>query len=157
MEALVTDGGVGYHVERWVVYDPMKIFDWAKVLFVVELTYLLSVCMGKLTILAIYARIFTSKGMLYTTYTLAGVVIASWFGSSIACILQYLPVGCQWDPNATGYCRSFDILAFFRYLSLPNIITDVFMLVLPMPMIWQLKLSRSQKFGLTGVFLTGSM
>ena len=156
---LVTDGHVGWHVEHFILQDPDPtfIFDWAKILFVVEITYILAVCLGKLTILAIYSRIFTSKLMLYTTYALMGIVIAAWFGSTIADIFQSIPVGCQWDPSAVENCKSFDILSYFRYLSLPSIITDIVMLVLPMPMIWQLRLSRSQKIGLTGVFLTGSM
>ena len=156
---LVTNGHVGWHVEHFILADPDPnfIFDWAKILFSVELIYILAVCLGKLTILAIYARIFTSKPMLYTTYALVGIILAAWFGSTIAGILQSLPVGCQWDPSAEENCHSFDILSYFRYLSLPSLLTDVVMLVLPLPMIWRLKLPRSQKVGLTGVFLTGSM
>ena len=157
MLALITQGGVGKHIEYWEINDPLVIFSWAKVLFVVELTYLLAVALGKLTILAIYLRIFNSKPMLYTTYIIIGIVAASWFGSTIAGIFQSLPVGCQWDPTAGANCHSFDILAFFRYLSIPNIVTDVVMLVLPLPMVWRLKLPHTQKIGLTCVFLTGSM
>ena len=158
-QVLITNGNVGWHVEHFILADPNPnfIFEWAKILFTVEITYILAVCLGKLAILLIYARVFTSKPMLYTTYSLMGIVVAAWFGSSIADILQSLPVGCQWDPNAVENCHSFDILAYFRYLSLPSIITDIVMLVLPIPMIWRLKISRSKKIGLAGVFLTGSM
>ena len=155
--ALITYGGVGTHVEYWEIHNPLVIFSWAKTLFAVELTYILAVAFGKLTILAIYLRVFNSKPTLYTTYVLIGIVVAACFGSFIANIFQSLPVGCQWNPAAGENCHSFDILAYFRYLSVPNIVTDVAILILPLPMIWQLKLSKSQKLGLTGVFLTGSM
>ena len=130
--------------------------NWAKAILAVELTYFLAVCTSKLAILAIYVRNFPSKPMLYVTYTVVAIVVAAWFGSTVTAIFQSIPVGCQWNPNAKT-CHSINILAYFRYISIPTILTDIVMLFLPIPAIWQLKLSRSQKFAVTGVFLTGSM
>ena len=152
----MNSGGVGYHVEYWEIHDPNMINTWAKVILAVELTYFLAVCTSKLTILAMYVRNFPSKPILYVTYTLIGIVVGAWFGSTMTAIFQSTPVGCQWDPNAPS-CYSIDILAYFRYVSLPTILTDVAMLFLPMPMVWGLNLRRSQKLAVTGVFLTGSM
>ena len=45
----------------------------------------------------------------------------------------------------------------YKYWSVPNIVTDVVMLILPMPVIWRLKISRAQKAGLTVTFLLGSV
>lgn len=42
-------------------------------------------------------------------------------------------------------------------MSVPNIVTDLIMLLLPMPVIWRLKLPTKQKIALTGVFLLGSL
>ena len=153
---LLTRGGVGHHVEFWDIYNPVMIDNWSRTLLAVELTYFLAVCTGKLAILTIYTRNFPSRPMLDITYTLMGIVVATWFGTSMAAIFQSVPVGCQWDQSATS-CKSIDMLSFFRYCSLPNIITDILVLFLPMPKIWRLRLSRSDKFGLTAVFLTGSM
>jgi hypothetical protein len=108
-------------------------------------------------ILSIYCRIFTSKTMLNTTYILMAVVLAAWFGSTVADILQCIPVECQWDKSRPEGCKCIDILGYFRFVSLPNIITDLVILVLPWPMVWHLKLSRSRRISLTGVFLIGSM
>lgn len=155
---LVIHGGVGYHIEYWEIHDPYIIFNWSKIVFALQLVYMLAVCTGKLAVLAIYARNFPSKQMLSITYVLAGIVIATWLGCSMATIFESVPVGCQWDVNATtSTCVSIDILAFFRYMSVPTILTDVAILILPIPKIWQLTLSRSEKIGLTGVFLTGSV
>jgi hypothetical protein len=45
----------------------------------------------------------------------------------------------------------------YTWFSIPNLVTDVAMLALPLPAIWTLKMSRGQKVGLTLTFLTGSM
>ena len=42
-------------------------------------------------------------------------------------------------------------------MSSQNAITDLVMLVLPLPSIWHLNTTRSKKIGLTIVFLTGSI
>jgi hypothetical protein len=131
--------------------------NWAKCLFAVEMFYFLAVCLSKLAILGIYCRIFTSRTLLNITYSLIAVVVAAWIGSTLADILQCIPVECQWDKSNVGSCNCFDILSYFRFVSLPNIITDLVILVLPWRMVWHLKLSRSQKLSLTGVFLIGSM
>ncbi|KAF6229653.1 hypothetical protein HO173_011299 [Letharia columbiana] len=72
-----------------------------------------------------------------------------------------LSLGCQplaffWDLIIPGgHC--IDINAFFRWFSLPNILTDVAMLVPPQALVWTLKVTRHQKIGLTLTFLTGSV
>ena len=130
-QVLVTNGGVGRHAQYWAIMNPAVLYDWARILFVVELMYILAVCLSKLTILAIYTRVFTSqttKFSLYTTYALIILVIGAWFGSTIASVFQCRSVGCQW--SGAPDCECFDILAYFRYLSLPNIVTDAVMVIL---------------------------
>ena len=48
-----------------------------------------------------------------------------------------MPPGCQWDPSAE--CHPIDIQTFIRYVSLPNIMTDMVLLFLPTPKIWGLQ------------------
>ena len=50
-----------------------------------------------------------------------------------------------------------DVASFYVYCSIPNIITDVVILLLPLPMIFTLHISQSQKLGLSMVFLLGTM
>ena len=46
---------------------------------------------------------------------------------------------------------------FFNGNSIPNIITDALLLVLPIPFVWQLQLPRAQKVALTSIFIVGIM
>lgn len=50
-----------------------------------------------------------------------------------------------------------DMLAAFRWVSMPNILTDLGILVLPLPHLWDLNTSVGQKIGLTFVFVVGSL
>ena len=38
-----------------------------------------------------------------------------------------------------------------------NVITDIVILILPLPILWRLQLSQGRKFQLMGIFLTGSL
>lgn len=62
----------------------------------------------------------------------------------------------QWDKTIPGgHC--FNVEAYFKSTSVPNIATDLVILVLPLPMVANLKVTLSRKLGLWFVFLVGSM
>ena len=129
---------------------------WAKVLYVVQMTYLLVVCLSKVAILAVYLRIFRSKAERVTTYVLVGVLITTWLSEIIAAFLQCVPFEYQWDKTKPGgHCLNQQ--DYYRYLLVPNFVTDIVMLILPLPMVWKLNTSIAQKVSLTFIFLIGSM
>lgn len=71
-------------------------------------------------------------------------------------ILICKPIKYNWDKTIPGgHCG--DLNGIFRWTSLPNLITDIAMLILPLPMIWKLHTGLSQKIGLSPTFVTGSM
>jgi hypothetical protein len=46
---------------------------------------------------------------------------------------------------------------FFYVPAIFNIVTDVALLILPIPYIWRLHVSRSQKILISGIFILGSL
>jgi len=61
----------------------------------------------------------------------------------------------QWDKTIPGgHC--FDVRAFYKASSSPNIVTDIIILALPMPTIYHLQTTGLRKFGLFFSFLVGS-
>ncbi|KAL8818167.1 MAG: hypothetical protein Q9191_008000 [Dirinaria sp. TL-2023a] len=50
-----------------------------------------------------------------------------------------------------------DLIGAYRWASLPNLITDIIMLILSLPLVWKLHIGTSQKVGLSLTFLTGSI
>ena len=83
------------------------------------------------------------------------VVTATAIADIIASGLQCVPLEYMWNKNIDGSC--FDIPIFFRYGTLPNSLTDVLMLILPMGSVWSLQMSTRNKIGATATLLVGSV
>lgn len=126
-----------------------------KITFAEELIYTPSVSFPKLAILCLYLRIFTTKFYRYSTYICAGIILISNVVFFVIALTDCTPLASKWDTSIQGHC--IDRVAVYRYVSLPNFLTDLLILGLPLPVIWRLHTGRSQKIGLTITFLTGSM
>lgn len=66
-----------------------------------------------------------------------------------------MPIAKFWDRSIQGYCLSFEALWFFN--ASMNILTDLALLIMPMPLLSQLQLPRMQKIALVGVFAIGGL
>lgn len=126
-----------------------------KIMAAIELIYTPSVSFPKLAILCLYLRIFTTKFYRYSTYICAGIILISNVVFFVLALTDCTPLASKWDRSIQGHCIY--RIALYRYVSLPNLLTDFLMLGLPLPVIWRLHTGRSQKIGLTITFLTGSM
>ena len=153
---MIKIAGVGHHVVEVIMTDPNQLVLWAKCLLAMEWIYGLAVMLPKLAILGFYLRIFVNKAFRTTVYVLIGIVIATFLSTGITAMLQCFPFHYIWDKTIPGG-RCFNVLAFYRWVSFPNILTDLVMLALPIPMIWKLNTSHAKKVGLTFGFLMGSM
>jgi hypothetical protein len=77
-------------------------------------------------------------------------------GVFFAAVFQCSPVQYTWDKTIVGG-SCFNQQAFYRYVSLPNILTDFVILIMPMPVVWKLQTRLTHKVALTGVFLLGGL
>ncbi len=68
-----------------------------------------------------------------------------------ACMCR--PFALNWDPTIPGHCGQ-RIPAYIAIAAL-DIFGDILILALPMPMIWNLHASMSNKVGLSFVFALG--
>ena len=117
--------------------------------------YPCAVTFFKLAILDLYPHIFVEKRSRMITYALGVIVSLSCVANEIATIAQCKPVDFLWNPTPGGWCQ--DIHAHFTWASMPNIITDFPMLLLPIPMIWKLHASWRVKASILVTFLVGSL
>ena len=83
--------------------------------------------------------------------------LASLFGAFGLLVLSLLflaaPFARNWDKTVAGHCV--DLVAFFRWNGICNLILDFCILLLPLPMVWRLNISVRQRLELSGVFLLG--
>lgn len=156
LTGFVTYGGVGYHFAALEETDQAKTTVYFKYLLAVSFYYFFGVAIPKLAILALYLRLFTTKPYRRAVYIVAAIVAVTGIVCSVMSLNLCHPFEYNWDrtiPN--GKCVNEQ--AFYLWGSLPNIVTDVTILVLPMPIVWKLHASIRTKVSLLIAFLTGSL
>lgn len=84
------------------------------------------------------------------------LVLAYFVADTLVAIFECTPIAFYWDKAIKGgTCIDQD--AFYRWNGVANLLIDFSILVLPMMMVWRLKLDIRSKITLTGVFLLGTL
>ena len=152
----VHHAGVGQHLPAVLAASPATLMTWGKVIFSLLMLYSNAVAFPKLSILALYLRIFTEKPYRITAWILAILISTTALAVSLTAVFQCSPIAYAWNKTIPGG-TCINVALFYVYCSIPNVITDVAILLLPIPMIFKLHTSRGQKFGLLLVFSLGTM
>lgn len=148
--------GVGRHINVLATTSPQAVVNWAKCGYAIEQLYCVAVAFPKLSILAAYLRIFVDRPRRVASYIMGGMIIAAAVAGVIVSLASCRPFSARWETiPSTSKC--IDSVGYWRSMSVPNIATDVAMLVLIMPVIWKLQLPKGQKAALTAIFLFGSL
>ena len=123
-----------------------------------QIFYALAVLFSKLAILLLYLRVFTSafKSFAYTIYLL-GIAIFVTGAIDISTSFLYCAPSPKSPSDSTSPQKCVNQLAFQYYLTIPNIVTGFIMLIIPLPVVWRLKITMVQKIGLTLTFLHGGI
>ena len=117
--------------------------------------YTVAVTLAKYSILLFYSRIFKEKRFLLALRLVAVVVLLWFIAIQAAVFASCVPITALWDISVQGTCINFT--AFYQGSGIPNVILNLVILALPLPMIWSLEIEKKHKFALSGVFLMGSL
>jgi len=148
--------GVGRHTLAVVIEDVHKVKALGiDSLLVAPILYTLAIFLSKSAILNLFLHIFTMGVARKLTYAVYLTVILQTIAFIFAAIFQCSPISLLWTTTTRGNC--INTQALFMYSSIPNIITDLVMLVLPLPTIWNLKAATHVKVGVTLTLLTASV
>ncbi|RDW75402.1 hypothetical protein BP6252_06544 [Coleophoma cylindrospora] len=143
--------GVGKHSSD-LSFDSLVSFG--KTLLAFECVYVTSLAITKCSLLIMYCRIFPVYSIKLGAYML-GFLAISWATSIImVSIFQCTPIAKAWNSHLVGHC--INLRASFIGNAVPNILTDVAILMLPMPQVWKLHTGVLQKAQLSCIFLLGS-
>ena|ERR1700743_132082 len=121
-----------------------------------EMTYDTTNAVTKLSILAFYLRIFTERKFKRSTYILMGFVTTFLVAILPATIFQCTPISYMWTSwtgETKGHCINVSTLTWFA--SSINIIQDIAVIVLPIPHLLHLSLSRKKKLQIVSMFCVG--
>ncbi|KAI1771756.1 hypothetical protein F4818DRAFT_428963 [Hypoxylon cercidicola] len=146
--------GLGVHVNtlpKEIVYQNLKL------LFVAYFNYDIGLYLTKTSALLFYSRIFTKyQHVTWFNYTLYAVHALNTFwllGIIFGTIFMCHPVSKNWITDEDGECGSTG--ALWLGSAIPSVVIDLIILLLPLPKIWFLQMSRARKSGITVVFMIG--
>ncbi|KAH7196268.1 hypothetical protein BKA60DRAFT_470520, partial [Fusarium oxysporum] len=145
--------GLGVHI--WNVLIVKFSPTFLQLQITTQALYCVSMMFMKLSLLAVYLRISLSRRFRAVVCLLMEIVAGYSFSAVLVAIFQCHPIEMAWDINISdGSC--IDRMAYFIATLALNVTADPFMLALPIPMLWNVKMPKRQKLGLIGIFMTGS-
>ncbi|EXJ56329.1 uncharacterized protein A1O5_12596 [Cladophialophora psammophila CBS 110553] len=121
-----------------------------------EMTYDITNAVTKISILAFYLRIFTDPKFKISAYILMGFVMAFLVAILPATIFQCTPISYMWTGwtgETEGHC--IDVSSLTWVASSVNIIQDIAVILLPIPHLLKLSLSRKKKIQIVSMFCVG--
>jgi uncharacterized protein with PQ loop repeat len=109
----------------------------------------------KFTFLAQYYRIFKDSGRRNSiAFAFIAVFVSCWAVSQLLiAVFVCRPISAFWAPTATSYCIADH--PFWEINAAGNIVTDVMVLVTPIPILARLNVPRKQRWVLIAIFSLG--
>ncbi|KAF9732422.1 integral membrane protein [Paraphaeosphaeria minitans] len=148
-------GGVGHHV---AAVKPHTLQTWLQLSKVLEFTYTPAVMFAKLAALFLYHQVFEVH---FYRRIIIGIGVVVVLQGVVALILAFSicrPFRYFWTQAVDvhdGTCG--DVMLFYKSYSIPSLVTDVAMLVLPWPILAKLNIPTEEKAGLMFTFLAASL
>lgn len=144
-----TSDGYGHHASQ---VTPADFAQGLKYLYALTFTFDLGITLPKYSAILFYIRIFQLRSKLFQGNAFVGLgLVTAWvLFAIISTIFQCTPVRKAWLPLTPGHCISF--YRWFLGSAITNVIIDVFITVMPLPVLWKLHTGRSRKVILTGFF-----
>uniref|UniRef100_A0A093VQP1 Rhodopsin domain-containing protein n=1 Tax=Talaromyces marneffei PM1 TaxID=1077442 RepID=A0A093VQP1_TALMA len=115
--------------------------------------YKMGIGFTKISILTLYYRVFVNKTFRQVVIVLMVYVSLYTVATTVATILQCIPIKRAWDRTVPGTCVQ-PTAQWYSYAAL-NMTAEVIMFFLPMPMLKRLHVPRQQKVDLFLIFAVG--
>ena len=110
----------------------------------------------KTSTLLLYVRVFNNQRYFrVAAWTLSILTIIWSFAVVLVSCLQCQPMAAIWDESVEGSC--IDDGAFLVATGVMNMITDLILLVLPLPVIWTMQKTKVERITLGGIYLVGTV
>ncbi|KAL4963657.1 uncharacterized protein BDV14DRAFT_176145 [Aspergillus stella-maris] len=152
----VLQAGIGYgHVnEIAATYGLEPITKLSKLIIPLQFLWVLSLSCTKISILFLYLRIFPVRWLVISSWATMAVIVMWAIATILAGCLICRPFAYNWDTTIPGgHCGN--QVTSFTATGVINLVTDVIVLVLPMPSLYKLQMATYKKVTLITVFGLG--
>ncbi|EED18068.1 integral membrane protein, putative [Talaromyces stipitatus ATCC 10500] len=129
-------------------FNRQKKLFWVSVPF-----YNAAMVTAKASIIIQYFHVFPTKQMRIVCWMVSTILTIYGVWSVLSAFLNCIPVASFWDSSTEGHCLDYKGLWYSN--TALNIVTDVVILIIPVPALAALDLSLRQKVGLCCVFAVG--
>lgn len=103
----------------------------------------------------IQVQIFRVRSLRIAAYTIMLAGVAYCAAVILQALLICLPVRYNWDKSIDGQCGN--MYAAYMSVAIVDLITELSVIILPMPYVWSLQLPVGKKIALTFIFGIGIM
>lgn len=131
--------GIGRHA---VVITDMHIIQILAV--ICEAAYFLAIAFIKFSILALYLRAFPTRRFRHCVWGVAMLVIGWAMAGAMMAIFQCPSIDDIWRPESQEFC--IDCSAKSLVIGIINIITDIIILAMVLPVSWRLLITKRNKW-----------
>lgn len=132
------------------------VMDFQKSFLAVQQLYFLNAVLTKCSLLYLYYRIFgVSRRFVIALWVAMFLVVAYFVTCVVLSIAGCEPVSYFWDKNQEGGC--INEVEFFKWNGIFNMLLDVLVFCLPMPMLFKVQLRRREKVFTVGLFSLGAL
>ncbi|RAL15878.1 uncharacterized protein BO97DRAFT_362074 [Aspergillus homomorphus CBS 101889] len=145
---------IGVHI--WFL-TPEKINTHLKVVVPSATIYISSLALAKIALLMLYHRLLSMISIWkYIIYAVGIFIVAYSIALTLALIFACHPVGKNWDVTVTtGSCISRQ--GIYMATAVTNTLSDVILILIPIPIVFQLTLPFVQKVGIFCMFVVGCL
>ena len=114
----------------------------------------IAVFLIRASVLVLYIRIFCTRSFRITCYVVHGINFAFFVSTILSTGLICRPLSYSWDKSIPGG-KCGDQKSLDLYIGIVNLLLDICVVVLPMPVLWGLQMAISKKLVLSGMFGLG--
>ena len=109
----------------------------------------------KISTLLLFARIFPDRNFKRALWAI-GIFLSIYTAIlAIAAIFQCRPISGAWDPTIKADCIQIKLV--LMSIGGLNVLTDLFLLIAPLPQLWKLHIRNDTKYQLIGIFSIGGL
>jgi hypothetical protein len=144
--------GMGLHIQ---VVDPANIELFLKLLWVEYYIFDSGTAIAKTSALFFYARIFgvVNTTFKYALWTVHALNLFWLVGFLFAVGFECTPVEKAWKPSLPGKCANTGVL--WLASGIISLFIDILILLMPLPMLWKLRMRMTRKIQVIIVFVCG--
>lgn len=126
----------------------------SQLLFTLQLLYTIAISMTKLSILELYRLIFPSTTMLYSCISTQAIVVMWALATVFVTLFMCQPIAYNWDLSIPD-AKCGNTLASWKSTGIINIITDILVLILPIPALLKVRMAVYKKIIIIATFTLG--